>query len=283
MTTQAIQFGATPMEPPFVLLPQRATVFADRAIRLKQRAQSSSMRDFLSVMADLAQAQHTVLQEIVLPAQAPLADAQWHGVLARLVELSRSTMPADMQPLLARLAAATPEQTAQWANRLLAEDYAALDLPLSPWIAAALQVVWTAHASQLAPATIARPEALNVCPCCGSHPVASAIHIGASEQGLRYLHCALCSTAWHMVRIQCVNCGSAEKMGYYHIESNGDAIQAEACDACHVYQKQLRLEKDTAMETIADDLASLPLDIMMADAGYGRFGLNLWMIPQQQP
>ena len=43
---------------PFLHLPLRAEVFAERDIRLRQRAAGHAMRDYLLLMADLARAQH---------------------------------------------------------------------------------------------------------------------------------------------------------------------------------------------------------------------------------
>ncbi|MFY9459233.1 MAG: formate dehydrogenase accessory protein FdhE, partial [Aquabacterium commune] len=48
-------------ETPFLVLPQRATVFAERAMRLRQLARGHAMGDFLAFMADLAEAQQAQL------------------------------------------------------------------------------------------------------------------------------------------------------------------------------------------------------------------------------
>jgi FdhE protein len=56
----AIQAGR---QMPFLRLPQRASVFADRQLRLRQLAASHPMRDYLLFIANLAQAQHESLQD----------------------------------------------------------------------------------------------------------------------------------------------------------------------------------------------------------------------------
>jgi FdhE protein len=48
---------------PFLRLPVRPLVFSDRQLRLRQLAASHSMREYLIFIADLAQAQHQVLQD----------------------------------------------------------------------------------------------------------------------------------------------------------------------------------------------------------------------------
>ncbi|MDB5731633.1 MAG: hypothetical protein JWQ03_1528, partial [Variovorax sp.] len=58
---------------PFLRLPERASVFADRALRLRQLAASHPMRDYLLFIADLSGAQHRVLQDcapVALPEAA---------------------------------------------------------------------------------------------------------------------------------------------------------------------------------------------------------------------
>ena len=54
------------------------------------------------------------------------------------------------------------------------------------------------------------------------------------------------------------------------IEGAGGAVQAEICDGCHSYAKMLHQAKDMAVEPMADDLASLGLDMLVSEAGYQR-------------
>jgi len=114
----------------------------------------------------------------------------------------------------------------------------------APLVAAALQVYWNALASQL-DATLFRSggQATGLLPACGSAPVASVVRIGGAEQGLRYLHCSLCDTEWHLPRVQCSNCSNTTDLAYLAIEGGGSVVKAEACDACHSYLKQVYLTK----------------------------------------
>ena len=107
------------------------------------------------------------------------------------------------------------------------------------------------------------------------------VRVDAESQGYRYLHCALCATEWHMVRVTCTQCQNTENIGYHSIEGSSGAIRAESCDRCHTYRKILYQEKDADVEPVADDLASLALDLLMADAGYHRGSGNplLWQQP----
>jgi FdhE protein len=97
-------------------------------------------------------------------------------------------------------------------------------------------------------------------------------------QGYRYLHCALCATEWHLVRIKCSHCESTAGIHYHTIEGGSTAIRAESCDECRTYRKICYQEHDMEVEPLADDLGSLSLDLLMTEAGFHRGSGNplLW-------
>jgi FdhE protein len=109
--------------------------------------------------------------------------------------------------------------------------------------------------------------------------VASVVRIGGAEQGLRYLHCSLCDTEWHLPRVQCSNCSNTTDLDYLVIEGGGEVVKAEACDTCHSYLKQVYMTKAPEADPVADDLATLALDMLMAERDYLRSGPNLLFIP----
>jgi FdhE protein len=121
-------------------------------------------------------------------------------------------------------------------------------------------------------------DAANLCPACASPPVASIVRIGGVEQGARYLNCSLCETQWHMVRVKCSNCESTKGISYYGIEGKSPAVKAETCDECGAYLKIAYMEKDPFVDPVADDLATLTLDLMMDEAGKSRSGPNLFLL-----
>ena len=162
------------------------------------------------------------------------------------------------------------------ARLILDDDITGLDLATAPFIGAALQVHWTRLAAHLTPDQVAPPADQALCPVCGSPPVAAVIRAGVEDAGLRYLHCALCNSQWHRVRAECSQCGNDRDLGYYHLEGRqDDPVSAEACPACQGYLKICRLEKDHLAEPLADDLASLTLDLLMGEEGFARAGVNL--------
>jgi hypothetical protein len=64
------------------------------------------------------------------------------------------------------------------------------------------------------------------CPCCGSKPVASVIRLGGAETGSRYLHCSVCQSQWHMVRVKCTRCESTRSIFYQELEPGAPGAQA---------------------------------------------------------
>jgi FdhE protein len=118
---------------------------------------------------------------------------------------------------------------------------------------------------------------------CGSHPVSSVVRIGGAENGLRYLHCTLCNSEWHVVRAKCSNCDNTRGIAYYHVEGGNRVVDAEHCPECQTYLKVVRQDKDSQADPVADDLASLTLDLLMdEEADTIRSGIN-WYLVQGHP
>src|SRR5438874_2129446 len=82
----------------------------------------------------------------------------------------------------------------------------------------------------------------------------------------------------------CSQCQGTANIAYHSIEGAAEAIRAESCDGCHTYRKILYQEKDPNVEPVADDLASLALDLLMSEAGYHRGSGNplLWQTPAER-
>lgn len=307
----AVQAG---QQAAYLRLPER-TLFAEREMRLRERAAGHPMRDFLLFMADVAHAQHTLMSALAAPAP-PDAGALDAAARAGLPPLPAETwrrdpawrdglraLVADLQPRLAAspaLAGVSAVQRAarddvwvdQQADRLLNAVMPGLDLAAAPLVAAALQVHWTQlvlatqdarGADRLPP--FGRTDDATRCPCCGSRPVASISRIGP-DTGFRYLQCALCSVQWHMVRIKCSHCQSTKGIHYQSLQRRRDdtpgatqaPVEAETCDECGHYLKIVHMERDANVEPVADDLASVTLDLLVSEAGFQRHGVNLMLL-----
>ncbi len=280
-------------------LPERATVFSARAARLRKLADLNPIGGYLRLMAVVADAQQAVLD--ACSAQAPSADAiahaqqhsmplvpalsgerdpQWRDVLQHLldgVERAGLVNPS-LAKLIDRLRLMTPAELDAQADAILALRHADVELASAPFVAAALQVVWTDLASRVTPTDVPFLDQPGLCPVCGSHPVASIVRVGGQYQGYRFLQCGLCATEWHMVRTKCSHCDSTKGIAYHGIEGGSEAVKAESCDECKTYRKIGYQDKDYEFEPLADDLASLTLDLLMNEAGYRRSSPNplLW-------
>jgi FdhE protein len=108
------------------------------------------------------------------------------------------------------------------------------------------------------------------------------------RRSFRYLHCSLCGAEWHHVRIKCCNCDSTRGIHYEELarrdgaEAAGSgaragAVRAECCDTCGHYIKHLVMEKDPQLDPVADDLASVALDLLVSEAGFLPMGVNLML------
>lgn len=284
---------------PFLRLPGRKSVFLDRAQRLRRLAQGHSMGGFLELMARTAFAQQAALD--ALPAVAgpapgwpalarrhrlpPLGvqglrrDPAWHEALKTILLLTRQHATPEAREAIERLEKIQVPDLERMAQALLEGEFTAVDPAAGPFVAAALQVYWVALTTRIGAEALNRIDPPNLCPVCGSHPVASVVRIGGDEQGLRYLCCSLCAAQWHWVRIKCSHCESTEGVAYHGIEGGSEAVKVETCDQCKTYLKILYMEKDNGIEPVADDLASLALDMLVVQAGYNRIGPNLMFIP----
>lgn len=275
-------------------------VFTHRAERFRQLSQGHSLGGYLAFLGTLAQAQQEALAHfpaVPLPApqqQAlcrehgmPLLGAQtwprdpaWRaGLKAILQYMAIAPLPAPAGDAVARLMLASEAELEDTAGKLLTGDLAAVSAQDMPFVAAALQVYWIYMAAALGEHAFGRLEQGGLCPVCGSHPVAGVVRVGGEEQGLRYLSCSLCATEWHMVRIKCSSCESTHGINYYALEGSNGAVKAESCDDCNTYLKLLYMEKDSQVEAVADDLATLALDVLMDEAGKARGGPNLFFHP----
>lgn len=297
-----------------------SSVFKERELRLRQLAAAHPMRDFLLFVADLAQAQQLALAEVRttrLPTQEFLDEAasvglppleparwttgdEWQADLNSVLTTLLARLPqGPARQVVEDLQAATAAHLNQQAERLLAGIMLGLDFATAPLIGAALQVYWTRLVARTEAAfqnlAFGPVDNARVCPCCGGQPVASVSRLGADTSGTRYLHCSLCQTEWHMVRIKCTHCESTKGITYQELESASGAalpatlpvkgaVRAECCDECGHYLKIVDMGKDPHVEPVADDLATVALDLLVSETGKLRHGINymlLWGEPSE--
>lgn len=112
------------------------------------------------------------------------------------------------------------------------------------------------------------------CPACGGRPVASMVTENIGAEGARYCACATCQTLWNEVRVKCTCCGSTKGITYRAVETEDATIKAECCRECGQWVKILYQNKNPTLEVVADDVASLGLDLMMRDTEWRRGGFD---------
>ena len=296
---------------PRVRLPERGSVFAKRAARLRQLSVGASLGDYMQFLAVLVDAQQAALLKLTLalPTETEIARSGEQGMppIQASVWLPRQTWRETLEFLCSDIAAhssfpvavgqsiavireATPAWLEVQAMSILDARSDAIDASAALFILAALQVHGAALAAGFVADKVNALDIPGICPLCGTLPVASMVCAQPPYSGYRYLHCALCATEWHMVRVQCTQCGASGKDIAYQSAASGSAdspiadagaaaVRAETCEQCRGYCKILYQEKDPDVEPVADDIASVALDLLLGEAGYHRTRSNplLWL------
>ena len=284
-----------------LILPDASRIFLDRSLRFATLAGEHSLGDWLSFLGHLTRIQHELLLNYPplshpdgkapafeqkphlppIPASSWPRDLSWRQALAEMARGLGPHAPGPARKTLEKLRTMDAVTLESLADRVLRLELEGRDAELLPFVAAALQVYWTALASGLDQAKAAPSEITGVCPCCGFLPLAGIIRADGEVARLRYLHCALCNTQWHLVRVTCASCRDSNSIAYFHIESGDESVRAETCDACRSYLKIVNLEKSPQGDPVADDLATLALDLLVQEAGYYRTSPNLLFAPSR--
>lgn len=279
--------------PPFARLPDPASLFSNRAQRLRALAETSDLAPYLIFLADLAQVQHDLQSALPSPvgpdaevvmrsrefAMPPLqlngADGDeaitltFDRLFAAADEIDK---PAAAAEALFRVRKADPARRASMTQAIFAGALPADAIAECIYVWAALQIHFARLASVLDARMLVPVAEGVVCPVCGGKPSSSMVVGWLGSHGARFCTCSLCSTLWHYVRIKCVLCGSTKGIAYQEIEGLGGTVKAETCEECHGWSKIFYQTRDAAIDPVADDVASLGLDLMMRELHYRRGG-----------
>jgi len=285
-------------KPPFVVLPDPASLFERRARRFKELATGHELGPYLHMLAGLAEAQARLQDSIAVPAlPAPQALARAHQFAMPPIDRDRFEPDAVFDATFDRLLASIQSIAMPEAGRVALDRLAALErgarsvvlravlsdaIPMGElaehaFAAAALQVHFARLAAQLDRASLV-PVGDGACPVCGGPPVASLVVGWQGSHGSRFCACALCATLWNYVRIKCVLCGSTKGIAYQQIAGGDGHVKAETCDECRGYVKILQQLEDPALEPVADDVATLGLDLLVREVGFRRGAFNPFLL-----
>jgi FdhE protein len=281
--------------PEALILPDPSTRFMRSAARLEALSAGHPMTQWLRFVAQLARAQHavvTTLRPFAGPSRAaveqaayagipPLAadghrrDAGWRDGLAMLLdEFDSVAVPAPARAVMAGIRDSEATAVEALADGFLSGAVAFAQAGAALYVAAALQVYFTRLAAELPLASLPPLPQRGLCPCCGSTPVCGMVLASGQTPGARYLHCSLCAAAWNHVRAVCISCGQSRSLSLKEIEGDSGAVKAETCDQCRSYAKVLYQSRDVDVDPYADDLATLGLDLLVAEAGWARHAPN---------
>jgi len=285
-------------QPPFARLPDPPSLFRARAERFRKLSEGHALAPYLRFLGALSDVQHQLqdgLPATDMPAEdartraqafamPPLdrnafkPDAAFAVTLERLLSLAGNIdMPAEARAALERATSADSAGRNAMVQAVLADATPVEALADHLFVAAALQVHFARLAAQLDAKKLV-PVGEGACPACGGAPVASMVVGMSGALNTRFCVCSLCNTLWNVLRVKCVFCGSTALINYQQIEGGDGHVQAETCDNCHGYVKILQEVQNPWLDPVADDIASLALDLLLRDAGYRRGAVNPFLL-----
>lgn len=285
----------------FALMPNPARLFKERATRFEVLAETSNLAPYLKFLAGIVRVQADLVAELppIQPIDAEQAARAHDGAMPpidrsamiqsdeyrKTVQLFLDRvqdleMPPAAAEALEAVRAADDETLAWMAGNVIGDTLPVESLAHHLFVAAATQV----HAARLAALLDGNalvPVSVGVCPSCGGKPAGSMVIGVQGAEGARYACCSCCATMWNEVRVKCLACGSTKGIGYRSVEVDGGeeaVIKAEICDSCNSWSKLLYQNKNPTLEMIADDVASLGLDLLMKETDYRRTGFDPFLI-----
>jgi FdhE protein len=286
------------LPPPPARLPDPASLFLRRAERWEVLAADHPLGAYLAFLAGIARIQHAIATHLPaleppdrellaraaehamppLPRQNPAPDPALDATLdAFLDEAAHLDMPAEAAAALDSMRHGSPDMLRQAIVNVLDDAIPVENLAGHAFVAAALQVHYARRAAMLDVGTLA-PVATGICPACGGPPVSSLVVGWPGAENARYCVCSLCATYWNAVRVKCTVCESTSGIGFRSVDGADGSIKAECCDACNSYLKVLYQVRFPRLDPVADDVASLDLDVLLRDTPYRRAGYNPFLL-----
>lgn len=280
---------------PLVFLPDPAALLDRRAGRFAWLADhGSNLAPYLRFLADLTAVQARLAREMPpatpLPAdrialarssrmppidRAALAhDPDLHATLDRfLTEIAGIEMPEQARLALSAVTAAGIADRHWLLENILSDRVPDDSVAPHLFAAAAVQL----HLARLA-ATLDAGQLVRIrtgtCPACGGRPATSSVMGAAGVESTRYAACGCCATQWNEVRVVCLCCGSNAAISYRSAETEDATVKAEVCGDCSSWVKILYQNRNASLDPIADDVASLGLDMLMKDTPFRRGGFD---------
>jgi formate dehydrogenase accessory protein FdhE len=123
--------------------------------------------------------------------------------------------------------------------------------------------------------TIVADGTPSTCPLCGGKPIVGVLR-SEGDGAKKSLICMLCAHEWAFRRIYCPACGEEREpqMAFYTAPEIAH-VRVDVCDTCHTYLKSIDLTKTGLAVPVADELATIPLDLWAREHGYQKLQINL--------
>ena len=204
----------------------------------------------------------------------PLIELTLERFLDRLADADAP--PEAASAIQALRTMASPDRR-RLVSAVVGDERIARDVASQVLVAAALQVHFVRLAALLTTEDL-QPVADSACPVCCSAPMTCSIVGWRNAHNTRFCTCSLCATMWNVVRVKCLWCGSTDGLSYQMIEGKPDTNKAETCEKCRNYVKVLYQVNDHTLDPLADDVATLGLDMLMAHGGWQRRGQNPFLL-----
>lgn len=121
-------------------------------------------------------------------------------------------------------------------------------------------------ARQLADQVTAQSEMRGNCPVCGSAPIIGELDL----DGQQWLHCGFCWQRWPVGRLACPFCSNRDSGSLEYVYSDDEPeYRVNLCGHCRRYLKVAdRRKMSRIFYAPLEQVASLHLDMLMADKGY---------------
>ena len=287
------------VDPPFARLPEPERLFRTRAARFEALAPGHQLGPYLTFLGRIAALQDAVLPGLPEP-ELPPADALARSREFAMPALDRTRladepacretlrrffagaatleMPDAARATFDELATAEDDMLAWMAKNVATDAIPAHEAAAHILVAAGLQVHAARAASRLDPTSLV-PVGDGVCPVCGGPPTSSLIVSWEHANGARFCSCSLCATLWHYVRIRCTACGSTKGISYQELEGGQDgAVKGECCRECRSFSKVMQQAKHPELDPVADDVATLALDMLLKEDDFRRSGQNPFLL-----
>lgn len=285
-------------KPPFAVLPDPSELFLGRARRLSALAPGHKLGPYLDFLAQLATAQHAILSDlpsVALPPAAHIAQSLAHGMppfsRARMEPddtmlasidllaacLDSASLPPETSAIVKKLRSGLPARGHQLITSALKDEACGESMAERVLVLAGLQMHF-ARLAALLDAKDLKPVANTACPSCGSTPMASTIVGWPRAYNTRYCTCGLCGTMWNVIRATCVLCGVTDGVSFRSVEGLPDTVKAETCNTCRGYVKVVYQVDDSGLEALSDDIATVGLDMLLAEESWKRGGHNPFLL-----